>query len=111
MKVGLSKKEVCSMICRFSPILGYSIEVVLEPKLQFLLSTMKKPLKEIVEYPRYFSYSLDKKIRPRFSVLKSRKLDYSLKDMLSKNDEDFVREYMGVEMPLVVPLVPSKDAS
>lgn len=111
MKVGLSKKEVCSMISRFSPILGYSIEVVLEPKLQFLLGTMKKPLKEIVEYPRYFSYSLDKKIRPRFSVLKSRKLDYSLKDMLSKNDEDFVREYMGVEMPLVVPLVPSKDAS
>ncbi|KAG6510921.1 hypothetical protein ZIOFF_028967 [Zingiber officinale] len=111
MKVGLSKKEVCSMICRFSPILGYSIEVVLEPKLEFLLRTMKKPLKEIVEYPRYFSYSLHKKIRPRFSVLKSRNLDYSLEDMLSKNDEDFVRVYMGVEVPLVVPSVTSKDAA
>ncbi|KAG6514643.1 hypothetical protein ZIOFF_025012 [Zingiber officinale] len=111
LEVGLSKKEVCSMICRFSPILGYSIEVVLEPKLEFLLSTMKKPLKEIVEYPRYFSYSLHKKIRPRFSVLKSRNLDYSLEDMLSKNDEDFVRVYMDVDVPLVVPSVTSKDAS
>lgn len=111
MRVGLSKREICSMICRFSPILGYSIEVVLKPKLDFLVSTMKKPLKEIVEYPRYFSYSLDKKIKPRFWVLKSRKLECSLKDMLSKNDEDFAREYMGIGRLLIVPSDTSKNSS
>lgn len=88
MRVGLSKREVCSMICRFSPILGYSIEMVLKPKLDFLLRTMKKPLKEIVEYPRYFSYSLDKKIKPRFWVIQSRKLECSLNDMLSKKQKN-----------------------
>ncbi|CAL9116726.1 unnamed protein product [Musa acuminata var. zebrina] len=111
MRVGLSKREVCSMICRFSPILGYSIEMVLKPKLDFLLRTMKKPLKEIVEYPRYFSYSLDKKIKPRFWVIQSRKLECSLKDMLSKNDDEFAQEYMGIGRLLVVPSVPPKDGS
>ncbi|RRT60056.1 hypothetical protein B296_00012379 [Ensete ventricosum] len=109
MSVGLSKREVCSMICRFSPILGYSIEMVLKPKLDFLLRTMKKPLKEIVEYPRYFSYSLDKKIKPRFWVTQSRKLECSLKDMLSKNNDEFAQEYMGIGRLLVVPSVPPKD--
>ncbi|KAJ8492865.1 hypothetical protein OPV22_014586 [Ensete ventricosum] len=111
MSVGLSKREVCSMICRFSPILGYSIEMVLKPKLDFLLRTMKKPLKEIVEYPRYFSYSLDKKIKPRFWVTQSRKLECSLKDMLSKNNDEFAQEYMGIGRLLVVPSVPPKDGS
>ncbi|CAL9115524.1 unnamed protein product [Musa textilis] len=111
MRVGLSKREVCSMICRFSPILGYSIEMVLKPKVDFLLRTMKKPLKEIVEYPRYFSYSLDKKIKPRFWVIQSRKLECSLKDMLSKNDDEFAQEYMGIGRLLVMPSVPPKDGS
>jgi hypothetical protein len=31
--MGLSKKNVCSMISRFSPLLGYSIELVMKPKL------------------------------------------------------------------------------
>ncbi|XP_038983935.1 transcription termination factor MTERF2, chloroplastic isoform X2 [Phoenix dactylifera] len=103
MGIGLSKREVCSMICKFSPLLGYSIEIVLNPKLEFFLSTMKKPLKELVEYPRYFSYSLDKKIKPRFWILKTRNVECSLKDMLAKNDEDFAAEYMGIGRLLVVP--------
>jgi mTERF domain-containing protein len=66
MMMVLSKKDVCSMISRFSPLLGYSIDLVLKPKLEFLLQTMKKPLKVIVEYPRYFSYSLEGKINHGF---------------------------------------------
>ncbi|XP_072966926.1 uncharacterized protein [Typha angustifolia] len=110
--VGLSKREVCSMIYRFSPLLGYSIEVVLKPKIQFLLSNMGKPLKEIVEYPRYFSYSLDKKIKPRFWVLKNRNIECGLKDMLAKNDDGFAEEYMGMGKLLVVSTpIKHKDGS
>ncbi|KAJ6846517.1 uncharacterized protein M6B38_281920 [Iris pallida] len=114
MDIGLSKRDVCSMVCKFSPLLGYSVEVVLEPKLEFLLRTMQKPLKEIVEYPRYFSYSLEKRIKPRFWVLKSRNIDCSLKDMLGKNDEEFAEQYMGIEFGrlLVVPSpAPSDNGS
>jgi mTERF domain-containing protein len=95
--MGLSKKDVCSMISRFSPLLGYSVDLVMKPKLEFLLRTMKKPLKAIVEYPRYFSYSLEGKIKPRFWVIKGRNIDCSLTDMFAKNDEAFAEEYLGIE--------------
>jgi mTERF domain-containing protein len=108
LEAGLSKKDVRSMIFRFSPLLGYSIELVMKPKLEFLLRIMKRPLKAVVEYPRYFSYSLEGRIKPRFWVLQSRNIDCSLTDMLAKNDELFAEEYLGVEGLLQKPLQSSK---
>lgn len=104
MKVGLSKRQVASMVHRFSPLLGYSIDEVLKPKLEFLVYTMHKPIRDVVDYPRYFSYSLEKKIKPRFWVLKGRNVELSLKDMLGKNDEDFASDYMGIGRMLVPPI-------
>ncbi|ERN12533.1 transcription termination factor MTERF2, chloroplastic [Amborella trichopoda] len=104
MKVGLTKREVASMIHRFSPLLGYSIEKVLRPKLEFLVYTMHKPVRDVVDYPRYFSYSLEKKIKPRFWVLKGRNVQCSLKEMLGKNDEDFASDFMGIGRMLVPPV-------
>ncbi|KAG6767749.1 hypothetical protein POTOM_026634 [Populus tomentosa] len=93
--VGLSKKDIAFMVRRFSPLLGYSIDEVLRPKYEFLVNTMKKPVEDVVGYPRYFSYSLEKKIMPRFWVLKGRNIECSLKDMLAKNDEEFAADFMG----------------
>ncbi|KAK8914050.1 hypothetical protein KSP39_PZI023998 [Platanthera zijinensis] len=107
MDIGLSNKEAVSMISRFSPLLGYSIEAVFKPKLEFLQTNMQKPLKELVEYPRYFSYSLDKKIKPRYWILKGRNITCSLKDMLGKNNEEFAEEFMGIGLsPLPAPAPP-----
>ncbi|KAL0357608.1 UNVERIFIED_CONTAM: Transcription termination factor MT, chloroplastic [Sesamum calycinum] len=103
MRIGLSKKDIGLMVCRFSPLLGYSIEEVLRPKLEFLVYTMKRPVRDVVDYPRYFSYSLEKKIKPRYWVLKGRNVEFSLKEMLGKNDEEFAAEYLGVEEMLVPP--------
>ncbi|KAK2652914.1 hypothetical protein Ddye_012770 [Dipteronia dyeriana] len=96
MEIGLSRRDIAFMIRRFSPLLGYSIGKVFQPKLDFLLNTMDKPLKEVVDYPRYFSFSLEKKIKPRFWVLKGRNVDCSLKDMLGKNDDEFATEFMNI---------------
>lgn len=103
MEIGLTKREIAFMVRRFSPLLGYSIEEVFIPKLEFLVKTMEKPLKEIVDYPRYFSYSLEKKIKPRYWVLKGRKVECSLKDMLSKNDDEFTAEFIYVDRMLLPP--------
>ncbi|OMO77510.1 Mitochodrial transcription termination factor-related protein [Corchorus olitorius] len=103
MEMGISKREIASMVRRYSQLLGYSIEVVLRPKLKFLLDTMEKPVREVVDYPRFFSYSLEKKIKPRFWVLKERNIECSLKDMLGKSDEEFAAEFMGVGRMLVSP--------
>lgn len=93
MHVGLSKREVALMVCSFSPLLGYSINEVLKPKVEFLMNSMGRPISDVVEYPRYFSYSLEKKIKPRFWVLKGRNVECSLKSMLGKNDEEFAAEF------------------
>lgn len=104
MHVGLSKREVALMVCRFSPLLGYSIDEVLKPKVEFLINSMGKPISDVVEYPRYFSYSLEKKIKPRFWVLKGgRNIECSLKSMLGKNDEEFAAEF-GEGKMIVPPL-------
>ena len=97
MKSGLTERNVATMIVQFSPLIGYSIEEVLRPKLDFLVNTMGKSVKEVVYYPRYFSYSMDKKIKPRYFLLRSRNINCSLKDMLAKNDDEFATEYLGLE--------------
>lgn len=99
MKIGLSKKDIGFMVRRFSPLLGYSIEEVLRPKLEFLVYTMKRPVRDVVEYPRYFSYSLEKKIKPRYWVLKGRNIEFTLKEMLGKNDEEFAADYLEILAP------------
>lgn len=97
LNMGLSEKDVAFMVRRFSPLLGYSIEEVLRPKLDFLINTMEKPLRDVVDYPRFLSYSLEKKIKPRFWVLKQRNIECSLKDMLGKNDEEFASNFLHAE--------------
>ena len=88
------------MISRFSPILGYSVDKVLRPKLEYLVNTMNKPAKDVVDYPRYFSYSLEKKIRPRYMVIGSRNINCSLKEMLAKNDEEFAADFLETDAVL-----------
>ncbi|RDY11305.1 Transcription termination factor MTERF6, chloroplastic/mitochondrial, partial [Mucuna pruriens] len=110
MKLGLSEEDIAYMVRTFSPLLGYSIEGVLRPKIEFLVNSMEKPVRDVVGYPRYFSYSLEKKIKPRFWVLKTRDIKFSLKDMLGKNDEEFAAEFMGIGRMLVCPPVSSNDS-
>ncbi|XP_047171144.1 uncharacterized protein LOC124839386 isoform X2 [Vigna umbellata] len=110
MKLGLSEEEIAFMVRTFSPLLGYSIEGVLKPKIEFLVNSMERPVRDVVSYPRYFSYSLEKKIKPRYWVLKRRDIKCSLKDMLGKNDEEFAAEFMGIGgMPVSHP-VSSNDS-
>ncbi|XP_057765019.1 transcription termination factor MTERF6, chloroplastic/mitochondrial isoform X2 [Salvia miltiorrhiza] len=103
MEIGLSKKDISFMVRRFSPLLGYGIDEVLRPKFEFLVNAMERPVSDVVDYPRYFSYSLEKKIKPRYWVLKSRNIDISLKEMLGKNDWEFAVEYIGEGEVLVPP--------
>ncbi|XP_057745340.1 transcription termination factor MTERF6, chloroplastic/mitochondrial-like isoform X2 [Arachis stenosperma] len=78
----------------------YVAHVFSAPRVQyrggFEVKSMERPVREVVDYPRYFSYSLEKKIKPRYFVLKGRHIECSLKDMLGKNYEEFAAEFMGV---------------
>ncbi|XP_013590217.1 PREDICTED: uncharacterized protein LOC106298624 [Brassica oleracea var. oleracea] len=96
MEIGISEREIAFMIRKFSPLLGYSVDNVLRPKLEFLVKSMEKPVREVIDYPRYFSYSLEKRIKPRFWVLKGRNIECTLQEMLGKNDEEFAADFLGL---------------
>ncbi|KAL9255115.1 Transcription termination factor MTERF6, chloroplastic/mitochondrial-like protein [Drosera capensis] len=94
--IGFSDADIAFMIVGFPPLLKYNLETVLKPKMEFLLNIMGKSLGEVVDYPRYFSYSLEKRIMPRFFVLKRRNIICSLREMFGKNDEDFETAYLDI---------------
>lgn len=104
LSTGLSKADISFMVCGFPPLLGYSIDRVLRPKIDFLESVICQSVKEVVMYPRYFSYCLEKKIKPRFRVLKRANVTFDLKSMLSKTDDEFAADYLGFGRMLVPPI-------
>ncbi|CAN6273196.1 unnamed protein product [Urochloa humidicola] len=87
---GLPDPAVCAVLRRAPAILSYGIETNLTPKLQFLAERMgRHPAVELADFPHYFAFSLDGRIRPRHDALRERGIEMSLKDMLTTNDDDF----------------------
>lgn len=87
---GLPDPAVCAVIKRAPAILSYGIETNLTPKLRFLAERMgRDPAAELAEFPHYFAFSLQGRIRPRYEALRDRGIEMSLKDMLTSNDDEF----------------------
>uniref|UniRef100_A0ACD5YT95 Uncharacterized protein n=3 Tax=Avena sativa TaxID=4498 RepID=A0ACD5YT95_AVESA len=87
---GLPDPAICTILRRAPAILSYGIETNLTPKLKFLADGMgKDPATELTEFPHYFAFSLDGRIRPRHEKLRVRGIEMSLKDMLTINDDEF----------------------
>ncbi|XP_006648781.2 transcription termination factor MTEF1, chloroplastic-like [Oryza brachyantha] len=87
---GLPDPAVCAILRRAPAILSYGIETNLTPKLQFLADRMgRDPAVELPEFPHYFAFSLEGRIRPRHEALRERRVQMSLKDMLTSSDDEF----------------------
>ncbi|GJN21419.1 hypothetical protein PR202_gb08891 [Eleusine coracana subsp. coracana] len=87
---GLPDPAVCAILRRAPAILSYGIETNLTPKLRFLTERMgRDPATELAEFPHYFAFSLEGRIRPRHEALRERDIEMSLKDMLTINDDEF----------------------
>uniref|UniRef100_A0A0A9EKE1 Uncharacterized protein n=2 Tax=Arundo donax TaxID=35708 RepID=A0A0A9EKE1_ARUDO len=87
---GLPDPAVCAVLRRAPAILSYGIETNLTPKLQFLSERMgRDPATELAEFPHYFAFSLEGRIRPRHEASRERGVEMSLKDMLTSNDDEF----------------------
>lgn len=75
MEIGILEWEIVFMICKFLLLLGYSVDKVFRFKLEFLVNSMEKLVREVVDYLRYFSYLLEKRIKLRFWVFKGRNIE------------------------------------
>lgn len=92
---GIGVRNIGRFVTRLPPVLGYSVEDDLQPKWEFLKEVCRFDYFEIVRFPAYFSYSLDK-IKMRYEYLSDYK-DIPIQwarvdDVLRFGDRDFATE-------------------
>ncbi|TYG79654.1 hypothetical protein ES288_D02G155800v1, partial [Gossypium darwinii] len=67
--LGFDEPEVNRMVVRSPGLLTLSVENNMSPKAEFFLEEMEGDLEELKRFPQYFSFSLEKKIKPRHRAL------------------------------------------
>lgn len=87
--LGLEYDEVRNMVLRSPGLLTFSVENNYRPKVEYFLKEMNGSLEEIKRFPQYFSFSLERKIKPRHRLLMKHGFSMSLSDMLKVSDGEF----------------------
>ncbi|XP_058102551.1 transcription termination factor MTERF2, chloroplastic isoform X2 [Magnolia sinica] len=88
LSLGITLQSLGEMIADFPMLLRYNLDV-LRPKYRYLRRTMVRPLQDLIEFPRFFSYSLEGRIIPRHKVMVENQINFKLRYMLPGPDEEF----------------------
>ena len=84
------------IIRRLPPVLGYSVEEDLKPKWEFLKEVCQFDYFEVVRFPAYFSYPLERVIKMRYYYIRDcKRIPIQLvrvDDVLRFGDQDFATE-------------------
>ncbi|XP_010937177.1 transcription termination factor MTEF1, chloroplastic [Elaeis guineensis] len=87
--LGFSSWETKKMVLRSPGLLTFSIENNFRPKVAFLVREMGREISELKEFPQYFSFSLEGKIKPRHQMLVENGFSMPLSEMLKVSDGEF----------------------
>ncbi|KAI3452853.1 hypothetical protein Pfo_009516 [Paulownia fortunei] len=87
--LGIEYDEVRNMVLRSPGLLTFSVENNYRPKVEYFLKEMKGNVEEIKRFPQYFSFSLERKIKPRHRLLMEHGFLMSLSEMLKVSDGEF----------------------
>ncbi|XP_054810302.1 transcription termination factor MTEF1, chloroplastic [Prosopis cineraria] len=87
--LGFSYEEVVNMVIRSPGLLTFSIKNNLMPKFEYFLEEMNGDIAELKRFPQYFSFSLEKKIKPRHRLLLKHGFTLPLAEMLKVSDGEF----------------------
>eukprot|EP00268_Persea_americana_P006221 TRINITY_DN12234_c0_g1_i10.p1 TRINITY_DN12234_c0_g1~~TRINITY_DN12234_c0_g1_i10.p1 ORF type:complete len:678 (-),score=96.22 TRINITY_DN12234_c0_g1_i10:456-2489(-) len=90
LSLGISLQSLGEMIADFPTLLRYNLNI-LRPKYRYLRRTMVRPLQDLIEFPRFFSYSLDNRIIPRHKILVENRINFKLRYMLAGPDDEFYK--------------------
>ncbi|XP_010028592.2 transcription termination factor MTERF2, chloroplastic [Eucalyptus grandis] len=88
LSLGIRVRQLGEMIADFPMLLRYNVDI-LRPKYRYLRRTMVRPLEDLIEFPRFLSYSLEGRIIPRHVVLVENRINMKLRYMLAGTDEEF----------------------
>ncbi|EYU28772.1 hypothetical protein ABFS82_12G100400 [Erythranthe guttata] len=100
--LGLEYDEVKSMVLRSPGLLTFSLENNYKPKTEYFLEEMNGDLEEIKRFPQYFSFSLERKIKPRHMLLTEHGLSMHLSEMLKVSDGEFNARLIEKRLRMVV---------
>nr|XP_016435708.1 PREDICTED: uncharacterized protein LOC107761928 [Nicotiana tabacum] len=89
LRIGFSRRDAKVMFRRFPSLFCYSIEDNLEPKFDYFVVEMGRELKELTVFPQYFSFSLEKRIKPRHRMCVEKGVCLSLPVMLKSHESRF----------------------
>lgn len=92
VELSFTREEVADMVRRLPSLLGFSIVTVLQPKYNYLVEIMQRCPKELVRFPQFFSYSLEKRIIPRHQVLGEACHTHSLSSLYGCSDSVFEKK-------------------
>ncbi|KAH1030726.1 hypothetical protein J1N35_042900 [Gossypium stocksii] len=88
LSLGIRVRQLGEMIGDFPKLLRYKVDL-LYPKYQYLRRMMVRPLQDVIEFPRFFSYSLEERIIPRHKIMVENRVNFKLRYMLACTDEEF----------------------
>lgn len=86
---GFTDDEIQAMISKYGTMYSFSLAENIIPKWEFFL-TMDYDVKDLVKFPHYFGYSLEGRIKPRWSCLKESGVPMILSQLLSISDANFL---------------------
>ncbi|KEH44486.1 putative transcription regulator mTERF family [Medicago truncatula] len=90
----IPSQDVASMVIKCPQLVALRVELM-KNSYYFFKSEMGRPVKELVEFPEYFTYSLESRIKPRYQRLKTKGIKCSLNWMLNCSDQRFEERLQG----------------
>ncbi|CAN1173247.1 Transcription termination factor MTERF4, chloroplastic [Linum perenne] len=85
---GIPAHDIAKMVVKCPQLLALRV-AFMKNSFYFFKSEMGRPVKEVVDFPEYFTYSLESRIKPRYQLMKSKGIRCSLNSLLNCSDQRF----------------------
>ncbi|KAK9064318.1 hypothetical protein SSX86_015698 [Deinandra increscens subsp. villosa] len=89
ISLGFSKPEAVEMVLRCPGLFTFSLDNNFKPKFEYFEKEMKRDVSELKDFPQYFAFSLEKRIKPRHLEALECGVEISLPFLLKTTDEEF----------------------
>ncbi|KAF5810741.1 putative transcription regulator mTERF family [Helianthus annuus] len=89
ISLGFSKPEAIEMVLRCPGLFTFSLDNNFKPKFEYFEKEMKRDMNELKDFPQYFAFSLEKRIKPRHLEAVECGAEIPLPLLLKTTDEEF----------------------
>ncbi|XP_050214753.1 transcription termination factor MTERF4, chloroplastic [Mercurialis annua] len=91
---GIPSEDVAKMIVKCPQLVALRVPLM-KNSFYFYKTEMGRPVNELVDFPEYFTYSLESRIKPRYQKLQNKGIHSSLNWFLNCSDQRFEERLQG----------------